>query len=272
MDCKELIHPFQNDPGVSQRQRTMEDLLSGTALVDGRSVADLLDYFVQLSKNINYYDKDLIVSDWQPFFSQSLPFALTTIIKLDRNKLSAKIDQYSKLLNKKPSKAAIQLLLQCIYNNLILPINNWQDKFMDSSLPTELRLNKIIKDKLVQPLKDFIAYANTSQKWFYTSGLNFNTLLEKEIWELDITDVYASLTDEAFQALGTTKKKRLLAIRNKLLDVVTTFSDAMRVLSNIAPADIEQSFFPLKEELKKNHPPHLAILFAFLKIIQIPAG
>jgi hypothetical protein len=268
MDCKELIHPFQNDPGVSQRQRTMEDLLSGTALVDGRSVADLLDYFVQLSKNINYYDKDLTVSDWQPFFSQSLPFALTTIIKLDRNKLSAKIDQYSKLLNKKPSKAAIQLLLQCIYNNLILPINNWQDKFTDSGLPTELRLNKIIKDKLVQPLKDFIAYSNTSQKWFYTNGLNFNALLEKEIWELDITDVYASLTDEAFQALGTTKKKRLLAIRDKLLDVVTTFSDAMRVLSNTAPADIEQSFFPLKEELKKNHPPHLAILFAFLKLFK----
>lgn len=268
MDCKELIHPFQNGPGVSQRQRTMEDLLSGTALVDGRSVADLLDYFVQLSKNINYYDDDLTVSDWQPFFSQSLPFALTEIIKLDRDKLSGKIDKYSRLVSKKPSKNTMQLLMQCIFNNIILPVNNWQVKFTGSGLPTELRINKLIKDKLVSPLKEFIAYANASQKWFYTKPLNFNDLLKEEIWELEITDIYAGLDDAPFHALGTTKKKRMLAIRSKLLDVVISFSDAIRVLSNTAPADMDQSFFPLKEELKKNHPPHLAILFAFLKLFK----
>ena len=72
--CECLIHPFQNDPGISQRQRVMEELLSGQAKIDPRKMADLLDYFYQLSRQINYYDNTLGVSDWQPFFEKSIPF------------------------------------------------------------------------------------------------------------------------------------------------------------------------------------------------------
>jgi hypothetical protein len=76
LDCKNLIHPFQNDPGVSQRQRIIEDLLSGPARIDGRTLADLLDYFVQLSRHIKFYENDLSVSDWQPFFKKVFLFPL----------------------------------------------------------------------------------------------------------------------------------------------------------------------------------------------------
>ena len=68
LECNNLIHPFQNDPGVSQRQRAIDELLSDNIKIDGRTLADLLNYFSQLSSGINYYDKDLHVSDWQPFF------------------------------------------------------------------------------------------------------------------------------------------------------------------------------------------------------------
>ena len=56
MDCECLIHPFQNDPGTSQSQRVMDNLLSGAAKIDARTLADLLNYFVQMSRHINYYD------------------------------------------------------------------------------------------------------------------------------------------------------------------------------------------------------------------------
>ena len=49
MNCKELIHPLQNDPGVSQRQRVMDDLLSSSAKIDARNLADMLDYFQKLA-------------------------------------------------------------------------------------------------------------------------------------------------------------------------------------------------------------------------------
>lgn len=75
-NCECLLHPFQNDPGTSQSQRVMDELLSGAAKIDGRTLADLLDYFVQLSRHINYYDSQLNVSDWQLFFKNSIPFTL----------------------------------------------------------------------------------------------------------------------------------------------------------------------------------------------------
>ena len=47
-DCNKLVHPFQNDPGCSQSQRVLDDLLAGTTKIDGRTLADLLNYFTEL--------------------------------------------------------------------------------------------------------------------------------------------------------------------------------------------------------------------------------
>ena len=63
-DCNNLLHPFQTDPGTSQHQRVADALLSDAPPVDGRKLADLLDYFVQLSRHVNYYDAPLQISDW----------------------------------------------------------------------------------------------------------------------------------------------------------------------------------------------------------------
>jgi hypothetical protein len=103
LDCKNLVHPFQNDPGVSQRQRIIEDLLSGPARIDGRTLADLLDYFVQLSRHIKFYENDLSVSDWQPFFRKSVPFSVAAITRFNSNKVDDKIEFYNAIFDKYPS-------------------------------------------------------------------------------------------------------------------------------------------------------------------------
>src|SRR5687767_3389038 len=125
VDCATLTHPFQNDPGISQRQRIMDDLLAGSAKIDGRTMADLLDYFVQLSRHVNYYDSDLNISDWQPFFQKSVPFSLAAIIKYDRLTVSEKIAVYNKLFDKKPSKSGLQLLIYYLFWQIINRINSW---------------------------------------------------------------------------------------------------------------------------------------------------
>jgi hypothetical protein len=128
MECKDLIHPFQNDPGISQRQRVMDDLLSGSAKIDGRNIADLLNYFIQLSRHINYYDSNLNITDWQKFFQASLPFTISEIVRYDKNKVQDKLAFYNELFDKKPGKASLQLLLRYIYYTLIKPVNTWSLK------------------------------------------------------------------------------------------------------------------------------------------------
>ena len=268
MNCKTIIHPFQNDPGVSQSQRIMDDLLKSNASIDGRSTADLLEYFIKLSPHINFYDEDNSIKNWKPFFEKSLPFALTAIIKYDQRKVNDKLSQYNKLFTKKPTKQSLQLLLQYVYNNLILPVNKWEQQCKNSNLPLELLISKTIKDKLKGPVKQFIVVANAAVKWYCTAALNFDALLKNDVWDLDITDIYANYTSSSFKALGRTKKERLVALQQEINTTAIAFSSIIQMFSDAAALSMDQAFFPLKEELKKLHPPHLAILFSFLKLFR----
>ena len=90
IDCKNLIHPFKNDPGTSQRNRIDPELLTSKTSIDNRSLADLLDFFVQLSRHVQYYDENLNISDWQSFFATSLPFNLAAIAKYNGKQAAEK--------------------------------------------------------------------------------------------------------------------------------------------------------------------------------------
>jgi hypothetical protein len=263
LDCANLIHPFQNDPGVSQRQRIMDDLLSGSAKIDGRSMADLLDYFVQLSRHVNYYDKDLNISDWQPFFQKSIPFSLAAIIKYDRAAFSEKIDTYNKLFDKRPSKTGIQLLLHYLFHRIINPLNKWHQQSKGSGLPVELILEKLIRDKLRIPLAKFVCYHNAAVRWYCVKPLDFRRLSENDAWNLDLNKDAGDCKPK-----GKTKRARLISLRDSVKDLAPIFLDVIRIIADVAGQSMEQSLFPLKEELQEKHTPHLALLFAFLKLFQ----
>ena len=123
LDCQHIIHPFQEDPGVSQRERSRKILVKDPPKIDGRSLADLLDYFLQLAPHVNYYDARLNTSDWQPFFKKSKPFILAGMARYNTVERSARMQRYIKLFNKKPSKHSLQLLISFIYNSNIRSIS-----------------------------------------------------------------------------------------------------------------------------------------------------
>lgn len=265
-DCKHITHPFQTDPGTSQGQRVLDDLISGNAKIDNRSFADLLDFFVQLSRHINYYDEQLQVSDWQPFFQKSLPFVLAAIIKYDRNNAQQKLDAFKTRFYNKPSKNGLWLLLRFTYTNIIKKIDNWDTQITDSGLPIETTIGKLMKDKLSGPLRNFIKYSNAASQWYGLSAIRFNDLAGNPAWALTTADLYAQ--DDSFKKEGNTKRKRLIALYNKIFQLIQAFHDAIRLLSVAAGQSMEQSLLPLKDELKEKHPPHLALLFAFIKLFQ----
>jgi len=264
--CDNLIHPFQNEPGTSQRQRELDSLLSDPAKIDGRSMADLLDYFVQLSRHVNYYNNDLSVSDWQPFFQKSIPFSLAAIIKYNTAAVNDKIENYTTVFNKRPSKAGLQLLFQYFFQQVINRINTWSLQLKGSGLPAELIIEKLIKDKLKEPLYQLICYNNTAVSLYCIKPLDFQTLAQNPVWALTSARLNPDTT--GCKPAGSTKRKRLTDIRDQVKTLVPVFADAIRIISDTAAQSMEQSFFPLKEELQKQHSPHLALLFSFLKLFR----
>ncbi|WP_162054729.1 baseplate J/gp47 family protein [Pontibacter pamirensis] len=265
-DCKNLIHPFQTDPGVSQRQRIMDELLSGPAIIDGRTLADLLDYFVQLSRHVNYYDADLSVSDWQPFFQKSLPFSLAAMSKYKQVAVTEKLSIYQDLFRKHAAPSGLQLLTHYVFYSTVYNINIWHLQVKGSELPVAFALENLIKDKLRYPVKAFISYTNAAVKWYCIKPVKWQPLADNEVWELNMADLYTS--DVSFRSKGNTKRERINALYTLIRDIVPAILDVMQLIADAAAMSIEQSLLPLKEELRQKHPPHLAILFSFLKLFR----
>lgn len=266
MDCKKLIHPFQHDSGISQQQRIIDDLLSGSAKIDGRSLADLLNFFEELSWQINYYHADLTISNWRPFFRKSTPFALAAIIKYDSRLIKDKLALYNKLFDKHPSASGLQLVIHYMFYSVIDKINTWHLTVKGTGLPIEQVLEQLIKDKLHLPVKQFIGSTNAAVKGYCIKAVDVRRLYDNEVWKLDITDLYT--IDESFKKKGNTKRERIIALRDAIVQLLPAFMEVIRVIRQSAEMSIEQSLIPLKEELQKKHPPQLAIMFAFLKIFQ----
>ena len=264
-DCNCLIHPFQNDPGTSQSQRVMDDLLSGATKIDARTLADLLDFFVQMSRHINFYDKDLNISDWQSFFQKSIPFTLAAVIKTPVDELEQNFSYYNSLFEKKPSSTGLQLHAWFIYYRFINKINTWYLTVKDSGLPIETFLQILIKDKLQQPLKLFVGYTNAAVKWYGIKKIDFSTL-DAVAWNLSISDLY--VIDNSFQTGTISKFQQINNLYQNFKTISSPFFDALKLITPEAKNNLQQSLLPLKESLQKKHSPHLGLLFAFLNIFR----
>lgn len=265
IDCKELIHPFKNDPGVSQRNRIDPELLSGKTSIDNRSLADLLNYFVQLSRHVQYYDAHLKVSDWQEFFLSSLPFTLAAITKYNKKQTENKFLAYRRRFLKKPSKAGLYLELRSLFV-LIKRIDRWHQQVAGKETALEPVMEKMMKEKLGSALKQFISYANAATNKFGTKAIDFTGLAANPAWMLNASDL--TKEDTSYLAAGNTYYKKLLGLYDKIYQLLQTFLDALKLFSAAAEMGLEQSLVPLQDELKEKHPPHLAIIFSFLSLFK----
>ena len=263
-DCNCLIHPFQYDPGTSQRQREMDELLSEAVKIDGREMADLLDYFVQLSRHINYYDNQLNIGDWQPFFKKSMPFTLAAMIRYPVTEIQNNFSIYTSLHKKKAVVPGLQLISRFIYYHFIQRVNNWHLVLHESELPIANVIEKLIKDKLQQPVKDFIAYANAATGEYDIRRFNFHSLYENKVWNIDFPDLYAV---DASIAQGNPQQK-MNSLYEKFTALFPVLVENIRSLSLEAEKSLDLSLIHTREEFQQKHPPHLGLLFAFLSIFK----
>jgi hypothetical protein len=266
--CDCLIHPFQHDPGISQSGRVMEELLSGNAKIDARKTADLLSYFYQLSAHINYYDNNLNISDWRPFFEKSIPFVLAALIRYNTESIKENQAMYSLLFSKRPSAPGLQLSQLYIYYNTVKRIFDWHRKLKGSDLPVERVLESIIRDKIRQPLKRFININRIAVNEFGVKAIDFSSFLDNETWLKDDDKLYEE-SNQLSQILRQQRAcNRLNFLHDETVKLFSGLFDPIGILSKAAELSIEQSFNPLKDELQKKHTPHLALLFTFLKLFQ----
>jgi hypothetical protein len=266
LDCKCLIHPFQNDPGTSQSQRIMDELLDQAPKIDGRTLADLLNYFVELSSHINYYSVDLNISDWQPFFKKSIPFTLAGIINFKTETVKSNFECYNSIFEKRPSVTGLQLNAYFLYYRFINNINNWHLAIKDSDLPLTGVLENVIRNTLQQPVKLFMGYANAAAQTFDINPIDFTSLTGNAAWGIDPNVTIPA--DKGFSTGTTSKYQQITNLFNEFKSLLPAFTEAIRIVSAESEKNLQQSLLPLKAEFQEKHPPHLGLLFAFLSVFQ----
>lgn len=267
-DCQYLDHPFLHDPGVAQADRALKALLPENISIDGRTTADLLNYFTQLAPQINFYDDtDGSISDWTLFFRDNLAFLLSQMAAYPVDVKQQKLAGYAHLLEKNATTPGLQLLLFYSYYTLIQPVHRWAMRLQGTNVDLETSLNKLIKENLQQPLLSFISLANTASHCYGTRRIDFSDLLNLPAWGLEPADIYANRPNFVCNAGGM--RAQLLSLWGMVNDTLPFFTGVIGQTSAGAADDVNDKLQQLLTlSGKKDMSPHLALLFSFITIFK----
>jgi hypothetical protein len=261
--CDHLYHPFLNDPGTSQDQRLPAALSEDAPAIDDREISDFLNYFAALAHQINFYDANLNVSDWGPFFSGDLPFLLSNMASTDIDTLNTTLNNYTKLFTRRPSVQGLQLLFQYTWYSIIYPIQQWAAQLQNSGLLLEQTLQTLIKDRLPSAVRDFIRWMNTAVKCFCIASVDMTVLLQNSAWGLSAADLTAY--DEQFSCTGKGRRHQLLALQASLSGLSVSFTEVLNLAGTGAADQVNEQFYTLLQTSGQQViRPHLALLYAFL--------
>jgi hypothetical protein len=261
--CDHLRHPYQNDPGTSQAARVPANLLGDTTPIDGRSVADLLNYFTALAQQINFYQTDLSVGSWKPFFSGSLPFLLSSISGYSADAVQEKMDGVVRLFQRHPTPEGLQLLFYQSFYTGIYPLQQWSLGLTGSGLDIEQHLRKLLSDRLTGSVAGFIRLANTASRCYGIRLPGFAELSANPAWGLGADELIAS--DGGFSCELPTRRSQLLVLQEELGTLFIDFVEVLRLIIPEAAAPVNDGLRDLLTgNGDANTPPHLALLFSFL--------
>jgi hypothetical protein len=263
--CDQLYHPALNDPGTSQDQRLPAVLGDDIPAIDAREISDLLNYFADLSHQINYYDSQLAVSDWGPFFEGDLPFFLSKLATFNSDAANSTIGAYTKLFNRRPAADGLRLLFLYTWYSVIDPIRQCADRLQDTGLPLEQTLQTLIRDRLPVPIKQFIIQLNTAIKCFCLplKSIDMSILLENDAWGLSESDLTAY--DETFSCTGRSRRSQLMAMQSTLSGLLGAFTEVMNLAGDGASDLVNKDLYTLLQVSgQQDVRPHLALLYSFL--------
>jgi len=266
-DCQHLDHPFLHDTGVSQANRSLPALLPENVPVDGRKTADLLNYFTQLAGQINYYNPDLSVADWKPFFENSLPFALSRMAAYPLAVHEEKLAGYARMQERNTTAQGLQLLIFYSHYSFLLPLQRWALCLKGTGVDLETKLNKQIRENLQQPLLSFISVANTAAHCYGTRRIDFSGFLAVDAWGLGQADLYAY--EPGFLCSIGGIRSQLLALWGSIQAALPFFTGVIGQVSSGAADDVNDELQTLLTMGgAADTPPHLALLFSFITLFR----
>lgn len=266
-DCCNCGSEAKRD-GSGQLSRYLKALDPSYALIDDRSIDDLLVFTKRYANQIRFYDipgsnpnnaHDTTKISWREFFKRDMAviaasISLTDIaqIKKDYDELHAKIDAY-------PSPNNFDDLFDPIIG-MIAKIDGWYSIAIPEN-PLHADLLLAINSNLKWQAKQIVAY----EKGFnyidasHPLGLDYTAIKNRDFWGLNET-IKADIT--IYKGTSTEEK-----IRNAALYIDDIFNSFYGFLNQLITNCERYMQFALEQY--PAHQPHMALFLAFLQMFRL---
>ena len=267
LDYSNIPHPLLSDPGTCQEDRFSALLNPDTVKIEEQSLEDILQFINKYARFVNFYDVEQVnnsrfeenfafkISNWQDFFNKSLPFQLAALVKLDINELEANLAQLIRLQEEAPLPENVQLLIDFIFNELILIFERSLNNVLAAGSSFSTVLSRMMSAALRSPLTEFIALVKGGMATSSLKGIDFNNQLKLKNWGIgDSSSITPNLLSPVTAYVEALERNASL------------FINELRVLAEQTHRFLPQAIYPSKEEESGKIAPHVGLMLAFLQL------
>jgi len=273
-----IQHPLLRRTGVSQRRRG--EAFSGAidfASIDGRSLADILEYFRQYARQV-VFPKPRIdetgetivqVEGWDSFFAKSLPFVLSQFSKKDFVRLEADLSWILAAIEENPEPQRLRLLVDFCFYELIQPVQRLRGIVIEYDFDFGPELDRAVGASMSPPLVHYVLLCNTCSKYLGLKSRSFAPFSE-EPWSVSAETLKKDYFAETMpRAKGIAhvpggREGAVLWLKEMFEEPAFQMLRALRGIANRLPDFLESAL----KCVGGRHEPHLGLLFAFLRLFR----
>lgn len=276
-NSKHIVHPLIRD-GISQWERKSAALRDSYVSMDERKPQELLSFLYRYARYVLYYEappaesnNDLLMpaGDWQDFFRNNAPFQYAIIHEFPHASLKTAYDKARKGYGSGFDAGQLWPVINQVLA-VTLQLNSWYNSLYDQAAtnvndPTLYRiLDSLIRTDFSKGLHRLIALTNTIEAGTEKSAsrlFSINPLKENDAWGLTIDKLVSS--DQELNRLSSYPRRQHTKALATLDELFNIGYNGVLQLQTAAADNFNKA---LSGGDMKKHPPHLGLLYAFLKL------
>lgn len=266
-DCCNCNSEIRRD-GSGQVSRFLQALDPSYALIDDRSIEDLLVFTKRYANQIRFYDipesnqgsePDTSKISWREFFRRDMAVISASVSLTDTSQIKKDYDELRAKLDAHPSHNIFADLFDPILG-MIVKIDGW-DSIAIPENPFHADLQLAVNSNLKWQVQKIVAY----EKGFnyvdaqHPLTLDYSKITNKDLWGLNDT-----ITADISIYDGTAPDDKM---RNAALYVDDIFNNFYGFLNQVQANAESYMQFALKQY--PAHQPHMALFLAFVQLFRL---
>ncbi|NJB86799.1 hypothetical protein GGR26_002576 [Lewinella marina] len=268
---RQIDHPLRRG-GLSRPERDNPALPAETAPVDGRGMGDLLRFWYDYARQINFYEArageamPTVTGDWLDFFRRSIPFQYANIGAYDLDGLEARFVAIRDSIERRRTLAALNPLFDLLLEMAGL-LATWKGDLTADTTGLQATIQGLIDTSLRDPVTQLLGLANGAARWGYRPGIRLGEV--GTAFGMDPLAVFA--VDRSISGRRGSPKNKVFYGRDILEELYRILWKGLEATVEAASDDgrLEAS---LREPETADTPPSLGLVYAFLLLFREAQG